>query len=80
VYVLENPAGKFYIGHTNDLDRRIQQHNSPETVPSKFTQKNGPWTLVYSEPRPNRGQAMQREKFIKSRKSASWIRQHLLKL
>ncbi|HDZ87782.1 MAG TPA: hypothetical protein ENH38_04095, partial [Nitrospirae bacterium] len=29
VYILQNPAGRFYIGHSNDLDRRISQHNDP---------------------------------------------------
>jgi predicted GIY-YIG superfamily endonuclease len=27
VYILENPAGKFYVGQTNDLERRITEDN-----------------------------------------------------
>ncbi|MFW2479659.1 MAG: GIY-YIG nuclease family protein [Lentimonas sp.] len=30
VYILENLKGRFYIEHTDDLDRRLSQHNSPE--------------------------------------------------
>ena len=77
-YILENPAGRFYIGQTDDLDRRIEEHNSPETVGTKFTHKNGPWRLVWSESHPTRSEAVRRERFIKSRKSAAWIRRHLL--
>ncbi len=80
VYILENPAGRFYIGQTDDLDRRVEQHNDPEHSNSKYTTKmTGPWRLVWSEQHPSRSEAMVREKFIKSRKSAAWIRQHLLR-
>ena len=49
VYILENPAGKFYIGQTDDIKRRLTEHNSPEAGSQKFTHKNGPWKSVYSE-------------------------------
>ncbi len=42
VYILENPKGKFYIGHTDDLQRRLSEHNSGEKIGSKYTHKNGP--------------------------------------
>jgi len=80
VYVLENPAGRFYVGSTDDLLGRIEQHNpSPANYDgSKYTHKNSPWQLVYHESFQTRSEAMTREKFIKSRKSATWIRIHLL--
>jgi putative endonuclease len=78
VYVLENCDGIFYIGQTNDLNRRLNEHNSPETGSYKFTHKNGPWNLVYSEAFKSRSEAIQRERFIKSRKSAKWIIANLL--
>ena len=80
VYVLQNPAGRFYVGSTDDWPERIKQHN-PSTVDyqgSKYTHKNGPWNLVYYESYQTRSEAMAREKFIKSRKSAVWIRTNLL--
>ena len=80
VYILENAAGRFYIGQTDDLGRRIAEHNDPAGGRSKYTVKNGPWRLVWSESHATRSEAMQREKFIKSRKSAAWIRQYLLQL
>lgn len=78
VYVLENSAGKFYVGQTDDLDRRVREHNDQCAAGTKFSPKNGPWTLVWSEPHCSRALAMQRESQIKRMKSARWIREHLL--
>jgi putative endonuclease len=77
VYLLQNAAGRFYIGSTDDLTRRVHEHNDPDNH-STYTGKNGPWTLVWSEPHPTRAAAMKREKQIKAMKSALWIRRHLL--
>ena len=78
VYVLENLEGRFYIGQTEDLARRISDHHEVGPSRGKFTLKNGPWTLVWSESHPTRSAAMQREQQIKSMKSARWIREKLL--
>jgi predicted GIY-YIG superfamily endonuclease len=77
-YVLQNPAGKFYIGHTDDLKRRLSEHNTPVPGEGKYTHKHGPWAVVWSETHPTRSDAMKREKQIKAMKSARWIREHLL--
>ena len=49
VYVLENPYGKFYVGQTEDLAKRLTFHNRTDNVDGHFTRKNGPWELVWSE-------------------------------
>jgi predicted GIY-YIG superfamily endonuclease len=77
-YVLESVDGTFYVGHTDDLGRRVGEHNDPDAPSHKFTAKNGPWTLVWSELHGTRGSAMQREAQIKRMKSARWIREKLL--
>ena len=79
VYVLENPEGRFYVGHTDDLPRRLAEHNAPEKIGTKYTHKNGPWTLVWSEEHQTRASAIDREKSIKRMKSAAWIRRELLR-
>jgi len=76
--VLENPWGMFYVGPTDDLDRRVAEHNPEEKVGSKFTHKNGPWIPVWSEEHPDRASALAKEKAIKRMKSAAWIRRVLL--
>jgi predicted GIY-YIG superfamily endonuclease len=45
VYVLRNPAGRFYIGLSDDIQRRIRQHNSGA---SQWTRSRGPWVLVWT--------------------------------
>jgi putative endonuclease len=44
VYVIQNREGKFYIGLSDDVDRRVDQHNSGV---SKWTKTKGPWQLVW---------------------------------
>ncbi len=78
VYILQNPAGRFYIGHTQDLQTRLRNHNRTDQLYGKFTRKNGPWKLAWSEVHPTRAAAQQRARQIKAMKSARWIRQTLL--
>ncbi len=80
VYVLQDPARRFYVGHTDNLERRVKSHNRTDKISGKFTRKNGPWVLVWSEEHPDRSSAMRREREIKSWKSARWIRIRLLGL
>ena len=78
VYILQNPVGKFYIGQTDDLSTRLENHNRTDKIDVKFTRKNGPWTMLWSEAHPTRSAAMQRERQIKRKKSARWIRETLI--
>jgi predicted GIY-YIG superfamily endonuclease len=78
VYVLENGDGRFYVGQTDDLDRRLTQHNELGPSKGKYTLKNGPWKLAWSEQHGARSSALKRERDIKRMKSARWIRELLL--
>ena len=79
VYILENPAGRFYIGSTENLQRRVQQHNDQSADSAfKYTRARGPWALRWSEAHASRASAVQRERQIKAMKSARWIREQLL--
>lgn len=61
VYILENPAGKFYIGQTENLDSRLDSHNSTDESEGEYTRKNGPWKLVWQEDQSSRASAMRRD-------------------
>ena len=78
VYILENLDGKFYIGQTWNLELRLKDHNEKGASEGKYTRKNGPWKIVWSEEHPDRATAMRREQEIKSWKSARTIRERLL--
>jgi len=48
LYILQSESsGRFYVGSTDDLDRRLSEHLRGHT-PS--TRGRGPWKLVYTEP------------------------------
>jgi putative endonuclease len=44
VYVLQNREGRFYIGLTDDVARRVAQHNADK---SRWTRGRGPWRVVW---------------------------------
>ena len=74
VYVLELADGRRYVGHTNNLDRRLQEHHSGR---SPFTRKHQITGLIYSERYDSRSEAMKRERFLKSGQGREWLNQKL---
>ena len=46
VYILKNSKGKYYIGSTSDLDRRLKQHLSGHTY---TTARMSDFDLVFSQ-------------------------------
>ncbi|MCA9277041.1 MAG: GIY-YIG nuclease family protein [Phycisphaerales bacterium] len=75
VYVLfSEAADRRYIGQTDDLNRRVDEHNDPSHNSMKFTSKHpGPWVLVHSEQFETRSEAMRREKRLKSGQGRAWL-------
>jgi len=73
-YVLKSSKdGELYIGSTNDLKRRLLEHNQKK-VPS--TKNRAPLKLVYYEAYCAEDDARRREQALKLRGQA---RQHLMK-
>ncbi len=65
VYVLGSQGAdgyRTYVGWTNDLDRRLEKHNSGTGARST---RGRQWALLYAERYVNRGEAMSREWYIK---------------
>ena len=44
VYILQNRERTFYIGLTDDVARRVEQHNAGE---SRWTKGRGPWRILW---------------------------------
>jgi len=62
VYVLKSDrTGKRYIGHTNDLERRLKEHNTGHV---KSTKAGLPWSIVTY-------------KKVFSRSEARWVKRSL---
>jgi putative endonuclease len=71
LYILQSESsGRFYVGSTDDLDRRLSEHLREHT-PS--TRGRGSWKLVYTERFETLIQARRRELEIKRWKSARMI-------
>ena len=80
VYILQNEiSGELYKGQTSDLESRIERHNTHESGSQRYTYKQeGRWRLIYSEKYSTRGEAMKREKFLKSGQGREWIKNNIL--
>lgn len=74
VYVLYNQENeKIYIGITQDLERRLQEHN--EKRGNHFTARySGKWILIFSEEVKTKKEALIREKQLKSYKGRQYVK------
>ncbi|MGE0586975.1 MAG: GIY-YIG nuclease family protein [Cyclobacteriaceae bacterium] len=71
VYVLESEVnGRFYIGYSEQPDRRLAEHNSGKV---KSTKPYRPWKKIYAEQFNSESEAMRRERELKAKKSRSYI-------
>lgn len=64
LYILECSDGTLYTGITNDLARRIEQHNSGRA--SRYTRSRRPVKLIYKEPCRGKSSALKKECRIKA--------------
>jgi len=64
VYILKSQTSeKYYTGVTDNLERRIKEHNSGN---SDFTSWSGPYKLVWCSAFMNKTKAYDFEKYLKS--------------
>ena len=63
IYVIKSSKGKIYTGHTADLKKRLSEHNSGFC---KSTKIDKGWKIIYSKSFESRGDAMKREKWLKT--------------
>ena len=63
VYILESADGTLYTGMTNDIERRLEQHNAGTAA--RYTRARTPVKLVHQEESENRSTALKREYAIK---------------
>ena len=75
VYVLKSTVnGRSYTGSTNDINRRLSEHNSGK---SKYTRSTRPFILIHKEAYNTRLEARRRELFLKSGKGRKIVKEIL---
>ncbi len=71
-YILYSTSkDKYYVGHTNDLERRLYEHNLNRTLGAND------WQVKFAKPFQTRAEAMAMERTIKSKKRRAFI-EHLI--
>ncbi len=78
VYVLQSEKDKkFYTGFTEDVYKRLDQHNSGQVASTK---RRRPFKIVYFEASMNFQDALHREKYLKTTYGKRYIRNRLKNL
>jgi len=71
-YILySSKLDRYYYGQTNDLLRRIAEHNSGIT---KSTKSGIPWEILYSKSFNTRAEAVKLETKLKKAKNKNYIK------
>ncbi|WP_093369464.1 GIY-YIG nuclease family protein [Psychroflexus sediminis] len=66
-YILESlKDGRFYIGQSQDLQKRLEEHNKGF---SRYTKPYRPWKLIWQQSFNTRKEAYQLEQKLKTLKS-----------
>ena len=74
-YVLLCSNNSLYRGYTNDLDKRLRDHQSGKGV--RYTRMHKPVKIVYSEEFDKKEEAMKREAYFKSNAGKKWFAEKL---
>ena len=64
MYILECVDGSYYVGSTNDLERRVLEHQ--EGRAARYTTRRLPVKLVFSEEYNHVAEAFEREKQVQN--------------
>ncbi|KKU94172.1 MAG: GIY-YIG catalytic domain protein [Candidatus Jorgensenbacteria bacterium GW2011_GWA1_48_13] len=72
--LMSNRDGYSYIGYSQDLKKRIEEHNKGYVLATKHRR---PLKLVYYEACLNREDAMQRERYLKTTNGRRWLGKRL---
>ena len=75
VYVLKSRKdGRFYVGYTADLRKRITEHNDGKV---RSTCYRIPFDLLYYEASGNKTDALHREKYLKTTYGKRYLKNRL---
>lgn len=60
-YILRTSSNTLYVGQTNNLEKRLREHQSKNSKSAKYLRYFSSFELVYSEKLKSRNEAMKRE-------------------
>ena len=73
-YILKSEKdGRYYYGSTNDLEKRLKEHNSGKM---RYTKGHLPFVLHYRETFNSRSEATKRERYFKSIPGYNWLKEN----
>jgi len=76
-YILKSiKQKKFYTGHTDNLDRRLNEHNQEKNI---YSRRYVPWEIVYKEEFGTEIESIKREKYFKSAAGRKWLKKYVNK-
>lgn len=78
VYILRSLKDdkKSYVGQTNNLKRRLNQHNSNPSC--AYTKSYMPWEMVFHAAFVDRSRALEFEVYLKSNSGKAFLKKHLI--
>ncbi len=71
VYIIRNETGKLYIGLSENISKRLVQHNQGV---SKWTRHRGPWSLIWNSEFLSLSDARKLENRLKRQKGGVGLR------
>jgi putative endonuclease len=75
IYVLRSiKDGRFYVGYTMDLERRLTEHNAGKVLSTK---NRKPFKLVYYEACRHQENALRREQYLKTTYGKRYIKNRI---
>jgi len=77
VYVIKSEEGYYYTGMTEDLERRLSEHNNKSK--SFWTRRGTVWKVIYFEEFNTKPEAMKRERWMKSGHGSKFLKEKGLK-
>jgi putative endonuclease len=75
IYILQSLiAKKSYIGYTDNIIKRLSEHNDGKGI---FTKRYKPWKIIHLERFKTKKEAIKKEKYFKSAAGRRWMRKFL---
>ncbi len=76
VYIVKSKEGFHYTGFTEDLEKRLIEHNEKDL--SFWTKRGTNWKLIHTEEFENKTEALKREKWFKTGVGRDFLRKNII--